>query len=128
MDKDMARMPSIFLGTAPFHEMGDYRFRRVRTISAVKNGICLGYGIDCAQAYGNHRQVGRGMRISGRSREEIFVTSKLYNTQQDNKVREHYHEILKELGGGRIFGFILAALAPDKHLCKYMETDGRIVF
>lgn len=99
MDNGMVKMPPIFLGTAPFHEMGNYKFRRIRAINAVKNGICLGYGIDCATAYGNHRQVGRGMRLSGENREKIFITSKLDNMQQDNEVKEHYHTICKELGG-----------------------------
>lgn len=92
------KMPSMFLGTAPSHLIGDYKFKRLRTISAVSNGIHLGYGIDCATAYGNHDQVGRGIKASGEKRNKIFITSKLYNTQQDNNVRDHYKTMCKELG------------------------------
>ena len=45
---------------------------------AVKSALSLGYRhIDTAQAYGNERGVGEGVRESGISREEIFVTSKV---------------------------------------------------
>ena len=45
---------------------------------AVVNAIKIGYHhIDTAQAYGNERGVGEGIRNSGIPREEIFVTSKV---------------------------------------------------
>lgn len=45
---------------------------------AVEEAIKIGYRhIDTAQAYGNERGVGEGIRNSGISREEIFVTSKV---------------------------------------------------
>ena len=94
--KDM--IPSMFLGTGPFFKLGDYSFKRIRTINAVGNGIAVGYGIDCAAAYGNHRQVGRGVQVSGKKREEIFLASKLYNNQQDSNVACHYTAICGELG------------------------------
>ncbi len=45
---------------------------------AVEEAIKIGYRhIDTAQAYGNEKGVGKGIRNSGISREEIFVTSKV---------------------------------------------------
>lgn len=45
---------------------------------AVKAAIDLGYRhIDTAQAYGNERGVGEGIRESGIARNEIFITSKV---------------------------------------------------
>lgn len=45
---------------------------------AVKDAIGIGYRhIDTAQAYGNERGVGEGVRCCGLKREEIFVTTKL---------------------------------------------------
>ena len=92
-----AGMPKMFLGTAPFYEMGNYKFQKIRTMNAVKNGVRMGYGIDCAVAYGNHRQVGRGIQLSGNVRSEVFLTSKLYNSQQDTYIREHYSVMCREL-------------------------------
>jgi len=45
---------------------------------AVKNAVKIGYRhIDTAQAYGNEKGVGTGVRACGVSREDIFVTTKL---------------------------------------------------
>jgi diketogulonate reductase-like aldo/keto reductase len=46
--------------------------------SAVKEAVKIGYRhIDTAQAYANEQGVGEGVRTSGVSRDEIFVTTKL---------------------------------------------------
>lgn len=48
--------------------------------SAVFEAIKAGYRhIDTAAAYGNERSIGKGIKKSGISREEIFVTTKLRN-------------------------------------------------
>lgn len=91
------KIPAMFLGTAPFRELGKYRFLRLRTVRAVSTGIKTGYGIDCAVAYGNHHQVGNGIKLSGKRRQDIFLTSKLFNSQQDEKIAQHYDVMLKEL-------------------------------
>lgn len=45
---------------------------------AVRDAVAMGYRhIDTAQAYGNERGVGEGVRTCGVPREEIFVTSKV---------------------------------------------------
>lgn len=49
-----------------------------KVADAVKEAVNLGYRlIDTAQAYGNERGVGEGIRTCGLKREEIFVTSKV---------------------------------------------------
>lgn len=45
---------------------------------AVKAAVQLGYRhIDTAQAYGNERGVGEGVRTCGVAREDLFVVSKV---------------------------------------------------
>ncbi|MCP3425703.1 aldo/keto reductase [Rothia sp. AR01] len=45
---------------------------------AVRDAVGIGYrNIDTAQAYGNERGVGEGVRSSGVAREELFVSTKL---------------------------------------------------
>ncbi|MET4059458.1 diketogulonate reductase-like aldo/keto reductase [Arthrobacter sp. UYP6] len=45
---------------------------------AVRDAVSIGYrNIDTAQAYGNERGVGEGVRSSGIPREDLFVSSKL---------------------------------------------------
>lgn len=67
------KMPNIGFGTfrTPSGE---------ETEQSVLNAIKAGYRhIDCAAAYGNEKSVGEAIRKSGVAREEIFVTSKLWN-------------------------------------------------
>lgn len=45
-------------------------------IDAIKSGY---RHIDCAAAYGNEKSVGEAIRKSGMAREELFITSKLWN-------------------------------------------------
>lgn len=50
------------------------------TEKSVINAIKSGYRhIDCAAAYGNEKSVGEAIRKSGVAREELFITSKLWN-------------------------------------------------
>jgi diketogulonate reductase-like aldo/keto reductase len=49
-----------------------------KAADAVRKAISIGYrNIDTAQAYGNERGVGEGVRTSGVARDELFVSTKL---------------------------------------------------
>jgi 2,5-diketo-D-gluconate reductase A len=64
-----ARMPQLGLGTWP---MDDATCERV-VATAIETGYRM---VDTAENYENERGVGRGLRASGVSREQLFVTSK----------------------------------------------------
>jgi len=52
------------------------------TVDAVKAALDAGYRhIDTAAAYKNEESVGRGVKKSGLARNEVFVTSKVWNTE-----------------------------------------------
>ena len=52
-------------------------------VRAVKEAIAAGYRhIDTAAVYGNERSVGAAVRESGIDRKDIFITSKLWNSDQ----------------------------------------------
>lgn len=52
-------------------------------VEAVKMALSAGYrSIDTAAAYGNEAGVGQGIAASGVKREEIFVTTKVWNADQ----------------------------------------------
>ncbi|MCM3707822.1 MULTISPECIES: aldo/keto reductase [Cytobacillus] len=52
-------------------------------ITAVKAAIEIGYrSIDTAAIYGNEEWVGEAIRQSGCNREELFITSKVWNSDQ----------------------------------------------
>ena len=51
-------------------------------VNAVKEAISLGYRhIDTAAMYGNEESVGAAVKQSSIAREDIFITSKLQNTE-----------------------------------------------
>ena len=53
------------------------------TVQAVKDALAVGYRhIDCAAIYGNEESVGQALRECGVNREEIFITSKVWNSEQ----------------------------------------------
>jgi 2,5-diketo-D-gluconate reductase B len=67
---------------------------------SVLKALEVGYRhIDTADMYGNHKQVGEAIKESGVPREEIFLTTKLW---QDNykkeKIRPELERALQELG------------------------------
>ena len=63
-------MPALGLGTWP---LGDGEAER--TVAAA---LAAGYRlVDTAEAYGNERGVGRGLRAGGVDRDQVFVTTKL---------------------------------------------------
>jgi diketogulonate reductase-like aldo/keto reductase len=58
------------------------------TVNAVRWALELGYRhIDTAQAYGNEKGVGQGLRESGVPRENVFITTK-FNPNRSDPVRE----------------------------------------
>jgi alcohol dehydrogenase (NADP+) len=73
-----AKMPAIGLGT-----FGSDRFSAESIAEAVKGAIGVGYRhIDCASVYGNEQLIGQSLRqvmSAGLKREELWITSKLWN-------------------------------------------------
>lgn len=69
------------------------------TINAVKWALESGYRhIDTAKIYGNEEEVGTGIIESGVPRNEIFITTKLWNDDiRKGRTREAFEESLKAL-------------------------------
>lgn len=64
--------------TIPKLGLGTWFIDDDKVAEAVRNAIEIGYrNIDTAQAYGNERGVGDGVRTSGVGREQLFVSTKL---------------------------------------------------
>lgn len=67
----------------PFLGLGTWQARGKNCTHAVTFALTHSYSlIDTAQAYGNERQVGEGWKASGRARDEIFITTKIRNSNQ----------------------------------------------
>ncbi len=64
--------------------LGTWFIDDTKAAEAVRNAVEIGYcHIDTAQAYGNERGVGEGVRTCGIAREKIFVTSKVAAEHKD---------------------------------------------
>jgi diketogulonate reductase-like aldo/keto reductase len=70
-----------------------------KTKDVVMFALKLGYRhIDTARFYGNERDVGEAMKKSGIPREEIFVTTKLWNSDHGfNRALKAFEESLEDL-------------------------------
>ncbi len=70
------------------------------TENAVKWALEAGYRhIDTAKIYGNEESVGKAMKESGVKREDIFLTTKLWNEDiRQGRNREAFYESLEKLG------------------------------
>ncbi|MEV1007805.1 aldo/keto reductase [Streptomyces sp. NPDC049881] len=71
---------------------------------AVRAAVGIGYrNIDTAQAYGNERGVGEGVRTAGVPRDDLFVSTKLAAEIKDyDKAAEAIDGSLEQLGIGHI--------------------------
>jgi len=77
---------------------GTWQLSEEKVVPAVLKALEVGYRhIDTAMIYGNEGGVGRAVRESGLPREEIFVTTKLWNTDHE-RAREALEESLARLG------------------------------
>jgi diketogulonate reductase-like aldo/keto reductase len=86
-------MPEIGFGTWKISNQNDAK-------KAVKTAIKVGYKlIDTAKIYGNEEGVGEGIKEGGVDREELFVTTKLWNDDQGYESGlKAFDESLKRLG------------------------------
>lgn len=68
----------------PLLGLGVYKMtEREETLQAIDKALKVGYrAIDTASLYGNEVEVGEAIRNSGIEREEIFVTTKVWNSDQ----------------------------------------------
>jgi len=107
--------------------------RGEETRDAVQAALKLGYRhVDTARVYGNEVDVGAAVKESGVPRDQVFVTTKLWNDDQGYDQTLSAFEIsLKRLGLGYIDLFLLHWPVPNKRLESWralerLQTDGRV--
>lgn len=91
------------------------------TENAVACALAAGYRlIDTATIYRNEASVGRGIRASGIPREDIFVTTKLWNRDaRENRARDACLESLDRLGLDYLDLYLLHWPVPGKFLAAW---------
>lgn len=70
------------------------------TVQAVKDALNVGYRhIDCAAIYNNEVSVGQALKESNVKREDIFITSKVWNSEQGyEKTLKAFEKTITDLG------------------------------
>ena len=102
--------------------LGVYKVGQDIAVDLVKLAIDLGYRrIDTAALYDNEQEVGAGIRASSVEREEVFVTTKIWNDRHgyDNAL-EAIDESLARLNIGYVD--MLLIHWPNPKLGKFVET------
>src|SRR5699024_7447099 len=111
-------MPQIGLGV---YKMTDEE----ETIHAIRTAIETGYrAIDTASYYFNEREVGQAIKESGIAREELFITTKVWNDDQgyDNTLRA-FEKSLELLGLDYIDLYLTHWPVPEKFTDTYRAIE-----
>lgn len=99
--------------------------RGQETYDAVRAALELGYRhIDTARIYGNEADVGRAVRDSRVPRQEVFVTTKLWNDDQGyDSALAAFDESLKRLDLGYIDLYLIHWPLPETRLESYKALE-----
>ena len=109
-----ARIPLIGLGT--------WDLRGKSCARMVEQALGLGYRhIDTAAMYGNEEAVGEGLRACGVPRDEVFITTKLWNADQGyESTLAAFDASLERLGIDRLDLYLIHWPTPAKN--TYVDT------
>lgn len=111
-------IPSIGFGVFKVKE-GDEVYEAV--LEALKTGYRL---IDTAAIYGNEEGVGRAIKESGIKREDIFLTTKLWNTDQGyESVFTAFETSLKKLDTDYVDLYLIHWPGKDKFVESYKALE-----
>jgi diketogulonate reductase-like aldo/keto reductase len=114
---------------------GVFQVPDAETTDAVKAALEAGYrSIDTATVYGNEKGVGQAIAESGLARDELFVTTKLWNSAQGyDSTLKAFDESMQKLGLEQLDLYLIHWPTPERD--KYLDTwkafeklhaDGRV--
>src|SRR3954469_22589866 len=108
--------------TIPQLGFGVFKVDPAQTERIVSDALEVGYRhIDTAAIYGNEIGVGRAIEASGIPRDELFITTKLWNSDQGTQSAFDAIDLsLEKLGLESVNLYLIHWPRPD--LDKYLET------
>ena len=125
LDRVMSQVPVIKLNNGveiPQLGLGVFQVPNAETVQAVTTALEAGYrSIDTAKIYDNERGVGEAVRASGLAREELFVTTKLWNDEQGyDAALKGFDASLSRLGLDYVDLYLIHWPAPSTD--RYVDT------
>jgi diketogulonate reductase-like aldo/keto reductase len=107
---------------APQFGFGVWQIDDAQAADAVATALDAGYrSIDTAAIYGNEQGVGEGIARSGVAREDIYLTTKLWNAEQGfDRTLKAFDASLKRLGTDHVDLYLIHWPTPAKDL--YVDT------
>ncbi len=103
----------------PWLGLGTYKAAEGKeTYDSVRTALDTGYrSIDTAALYGNEVSVGQAVRDSGIPREEVFITTKVWNDdQRQGRVKQAFEESLKRLGMDYVDLYLVHWPVPEAYV------------
>jgi 2,5-diketo-D-gluconate reductase A len=98
--------------------LGVFQTPPAATASVVQTALAAGYRhIDTAAVYVNEVGVGEGLRASGLAREDVFITTKLWNADQGyDEARRGFDHSVKRLGLDYVDLYLIHWPSPRRDL------------
>ncbi|MCW2853468.1 MAG: oxidoreductase [Nocardioides sp.] len=120
-------VPTITLNdrtTIPQLGFGVFQVPPEETAETVTTALEVGYRhLDTAQMYGNEEGVGQGIAASGIAREELYVTTKLNNSNhRPDDVRRSFEESFERLGLEYVDLFLIHWPLPTRYDGDFVST------
>ena len=114
---DGQKLPTVSFGT--------YKSKGQEGIEAVSTAISSGYSlIDTAAVYGNEETVGKGIKASGASRKDIFVTTKLWRENLGyESTKKEFEKSLNRLDLKYIDLYLIHWPANAKNYDNWQKTN-----
>ncbi|MEV0096799.1 aldo/keto reductase [Streptomyces sp. NPDC050738] len=121
----MSTIPTVTLNngvTMPQLGFGVFQVPDEETTAAVSSALEAGYrSIDTAAIYGNERGVGQALAQSGIARDELFITTKLWNADQGyDATLAAFDASLEKLGLDYVDLYLIHWPTPARDL--YLDT------
>ncbi len=109
-------------GSIPQLGFGVFQIPPEETAEAVRHALATGYRlVDTAAAYRNEAEVGQAIRSSGLDRDEVFITTKLWNGDQGyDNARRAFARSLDRLESDYVDLYLIHWPVPSRDL--YVET------
>jgi alcohol dehydrogenase (NADP+) len=116
-----ARMPALGLGT--------WQAAKGEVAKAVTEALRIGYRhIDCAHVYGNEAEIGQALAGTPVPREELWITSKLWNNaQRPEDVRPALEGSLKALGLDFLDLYLIHWPVQLAHTVRYPQSADDLI-